>query len=376
MNKFYTLLLIPEKTKQVKKFILPTIYLRIAGVLGSIALFFVAFMIYDYIHVMQQLSENKRLQIENRQLKQEMQTFTTKLQSVENALERVQTYTTKLRIITNQAGENEPEMRKRVTPNLPDPPMDDHSAPPIEKKNRGNSGASSGDGSLNTDVLPTKWRERLESKNLLASNNFSDAVRAIIEEQRHEKNKNFSDFTREDEERDAEQLMDDFKRLDHAFDSVLQRALAVEIDIQSLATVLMDQKDFLNSMPTLKPTDGWYTSGFGVRASPFTTKQAMHEGLDIANHMGSPIFAPASGIVTYAGPRVGYGNLITIDHGYGVQTQFGHVSRFYVRVGEKIKRGHKIAAVGNVGRSTGPHVHYEVRVNGIPVDPYPYILED
>jgi murein DD-endopeptidase MepM/ murein hydrolase activator NlpD len=368
LNKFFTILLIPEKTKQVKKFILPTVYVRVAAVLGSIAIFFIAFMIYDYIHVMQQLSENKRLQIENRQLKQQMQAFTTKLQSVENALERVQTYTTKLRIITNQAGDTEAELRKRVAPNLPDPPMDDHSTPADPNK----SGTS-----LSPDLLPLRWRESLNPKTLLVSNNFSDAVQVMLEEQK-EKNrrKTFSDFAREDEEQEAKALSEEFKKLESAFDSVLQRELAVEMDVQSLATVLLDQRDFLNSMPTLKPTNGWYTSGFGVRSSPFTNKPAMHEGLDIANHIGTTVLAPAEGIVTYSGPRPGYGNLVTLDHGYGVQTQFGHVSRFYVRVGEKVKRGDRIAAVGNSGRSTGPHVHYEVRVNGIPVDPYYYILED
>jgi murein DD-endopeptidase MepM/ murein hydrolase activator NlpD len=150
----------------------------------------------------------------------------------------------------------------------------------------------------------------------------------------------------------------------------------VELDVQSLTTALLDQKDYLDSMPTLKPTNGWYTSGFGLRNSPFTNKSTMHEGLDLANHVGSTIVAPASGIVTYAGARAGYGNLVTLDHGYGIQTQFGHISRAYVKTGEKVKRGQRIAAVGNTGRSTGPHVHYEVRVNGIPVDPYFYILED
>lgn len=188
--------------------------------------------------------------------------------------------------------------------------------------------------------------------------------------------KRISDLVREDEERESSALRRDFEKLNQAFASVLQHGQAVEFDIQSLSSVLMDQKDYLESMPTIRPTAGWYTSGFGVRNSPFTGRPTMHEGLDIANGMGSPILAPAAGIVTYSGPRAGYGNLITVDHGYGLQTQYGHISRSFVRVGMKIKRGGKIGAVGNVGRSTGPHLHYEVRVNGIPVDPYYYILED
>lgn len=374
MNNFYTILVIPEKTKQVKKFLLPSVYVRIGLLLGAVAAFFLAFMIYDYVSVMRQLSENKRLQTENRQLKQQMQSFTTKLQSVNDALERIQSYATKLRIITNQAGDNAESLKKKVAPDIPGVPMDDHSDLPPAKSipsGRDDSGAL-----------------EIDRKFLLASNNPMDAIRVAEEIEKAaqddpavnvvppEPKKHLSDLIREDEERESAALREEFEKLHLAFDSVLQHALNVELDVQGLTATLLDQKDYLNSMPTLKPTNGWYTSGFGVRNSPFTGKPTMHEGLDLANHVGSAIVSPATGIVTYAGSRPGYGSLITIDHGYGLQTQFGHVSKIYVRVGEKVKRGYKIGAVGNVGRSTGPHVHYEVRVNGIPVNPYFYILED
>lgn len=365
MNNFYTVLVIPEKTKQVNKLIVPTIYLRIGLLIGAVAAFFLAFMVYDYVNVMQQLSENKRLQTENRQLKQQMQSFTNKLQTVEDALERIQSYTTKLRIITNQAGENTETLKKKIAPDIPGMPMDDHSDQPPAK-----NPPTKGSGSLDEELLPPGWRPRLGQ--LLASTSISDAVKLAEQE----RGKKLSDLVREDEERESDELREDFEKLHKAFDSVLQHAQAVELDVQSLSTALIDQKDFLDSMPTLKPTTGWYTSGFGVRASPFTGKSTMHEGLDIANHIGSIILAPASGVVTYAGARAGYGNLITIDHGYGLQSQYGHISRSFVHTGEKVKRGQKIGAVGNTGRSTGPHVHYEVRVNGIPVDPYYYVLEE
>ena len=188
--------------------------------------------------------------------------------------------------------------------------------------------------------------------------------------------KRLADLIQEDEEKESQELRDDFAKLQRAFDGVLQHELAEELEMQSLYTNLIDQKDQLQSTPTLKPTNGWYTSGFGVRNSPFTGKPAKHEGLDIANHVGSPVVAPAVGIVTYAGQRPGYGNLITVNHGYGYQSQYGHVSKIYVKVGSKVQRGQKIGAVGNTGRSTGPHVHYEVRTFGTPVNPQFYILED
>jgi len=369
LNKFFTLLLIPEKTQQVKKMIIPTIYARIAFLLGAIGLFFVAFMVYDYVNVIQKLSENKRLQVENRQLKQQMQSFTTKLQTVENALERVQNYTTKLRIITNQSGNETPEnLKRKITPDLPGTPMDDHSEP---------SQAPPGQRGANL----MNFHSQKHNTFLLASNDISDAIRIAEQQQKMEESqigevKALSDLVREDEERESSDLMEEFKKMDMAFDTVLQHAQNVEIDIQSLSAALLDQKDYLDSLPTLRPTGGWYTSGFGVRHSPFTGKPTMHEGLDIANHTGSPVVSTAAGVITYASARPGYGNLVTVDHGYGIQTQYGHVSRFYVRVGERVKRGQKIAAIGSTGRSTGPHVHYEVRINGTPFDPYPYIVDD
>ena len=357
MNNFYTILVIPEKTKQVKKVIIPAIYVKIGFLLGSVGIFFIAFMIYDYVNVMRQLSENKRLQTENRQLKQQMQTYTTKLQSVEDALERIQSYTTKLRIITDQAGENTDALKKKIAPDLPGTPMDDHSEPP----------ASKGHGSL-----------LFSSRFLLASNEPADAIKLALAQQAiaDPTKTELSDLIREDEQRESAALRAEFDKLNIAFDSVLGKAVAVEVDVQSLTTALYEQKDRLASIPTLKPTAGWFTSGFGERNSPFTGKQLMHEGLDLANHVGSPIVSPAAGIVSYAGPKPGYGNLISIDQGYGIRTQYGHVSKIYVKMGDKIKRGQKIGAVGNTGRSTGPHVHYEVRVNGVPMDPFYYILED
>jgi murein DD-endopeptidase MepM/ murein hydrolase activator NlpD len=372
LNNFYTVLVIPEKTKQVKKIVLPVIYVRVSLLLGSVAAFFLAFMVYDYVNVMRQLAENKRLQNENRQLKVQMQSFTTKLQSVNDALERIQSYTAKLRIITNQAGENSETLKKRVTPDLPGPPMDDHSDLPPEKA------IPSGRESWN-DRLPLTSPFALSR--LLASNDGGDTQKVAegntpVAPKPALDQLQLSDLIREDEEQESAALRQEFPKLHMAFDTVLQHEQAVELDVQSLTSALLDQRDYLNSLPTLKPTNGWYTSGFGVRSSPFTGKSAMHEGLDLANHVGSTIVAAAAGVVTYAGPRPGYGNLVTVNHGYGIQTQYGHISRAYVKLGQKVKRGDKVAAVGNTGRSTGPHVHYEVRVNGIPMNPYFYILED
>ena len=130
------------------------------------------------------------------------------------------------------------------------------------------------------------------------------------------------------------------------------------------------------STPTIWPVRGWVSSKFGFRTSPFSGRRVFHEGLDIAARYGLPVRATAKGIVVFAGEKAGYGNIVTIDHGYGYMTRYGHNSSLTVKVGDKVEKGDVIAKVGSTGRSTGPHVHYEVLVNGIPVNPQKFIIDE
>lgn len=132
---------------------------------------------------------------------------------------------------------------------------------------------------------------------------------------------------------------------------------------------LNDQRSLLAAKPEGWPTKGWMTSSFGMRKSPFTGQRKMHEGLDIAARTGTPIYATADGIVSQSETAPGYGKLVVIEHGYGYKTYYAHNSKLLVKVGQRVKRGDKIAAVGNTGSSTGSHVHYEVRRNGVPLNP-------
>jgi len=147
-----------------------------------------------------------------------------------------------------------------------------------------------------------------------------------------------------------------------------------ERSFQELVEYLEDQKSLLASTPSIWPVKGWVTSGFGYRTSPFTGRREIHKGLDVATRTGTPIFSPADGIVVFSGREGGFGNMVLLDHGYGLVTRFGHCSTLEVKLGEKVKRGDIIARVGNTGRSTGPHLHYEVAVNGVAVNPTRYIL--
>jgi len=149
-----------------------------------------------------------------------------------------------------------------------------------------------------------------------------------------------------------------------------------QFSFQELDEYLKNQKSLLASTPSIWPTRGWVTSGFGYRKSPFTGLPEKHEGLDIAARLGSEVRSTADGKVILAGRENGYGNMVEIDHGYGVLTRYGHNSKNLVKVGDEVKRGQVISLIGSTGRSTGPHVHYEVMVNGIPVSPRNYILEE
>jgi murein DD-endopeptidase MepM/ murein hydrolase activator NlpD len=169
----------------------------------------------------------------------------------------------------------------------------------------------------------------------------------------------------------------EYSQLDSKLTGLHQNSLYVEQMLQDLYELLADKRAFLAALPTLKPVVGYFTSGFGVRHSPLGDGRVkMHEGVDIANHLGTQVHAPADGIVIFAGVKAGYGNTLIIDHGYGLETWYGHTKQLLVSKGQRVKKGDAIALLGSTGRSTGPHLHYEVRVNGTPVDPLSYILED
>jgi murein DD-endopeptidase MepM/ murein hydrolase activator NlpD len=141
-----------------------------------------------------------------------------------------------------------------------------------------------------------------------------------------------------------------------------------------LETLMMNRNLQAEVMPAGRPiTRGWLSSYFGIRTDPFNGRRVHHSGVDFAGKMGSDVVSVASGVVTYSGKRSGYGNLVEINHGNGYSTRYGHGSELLVDVGDTVKKGHVIAKMGTSGRSTGPHVHFEVLLNGRAVNPKKYI---
>ena len=158
------------------------------------------------------------------------------------------------------------------------------------------------------------------------------------------------------------------------FQDIHRQTQEYEKSFREIEEVFSKQKAELAATPSIMPTRGRINSGFGMRISPFTGRWERHEGVDIANDVGTPVVSTAEGVVRFVGRNGGYGITIIIAHGYGYSTLYAHLSRVLVQSGQHVKRHQVIALMGNSGLSTGPHLHYEVRVNGKPVNPRYYIL--
>jgi murein DD-endopeptidase MepM/ murein hydrolase activator NlpD len=143
-----------------------------------------------------------------------------------------------------------------------------------------------------------------------------------------------------------------------------------------LEAYFKDKKELLASTPSIWPLRGYLSAGFGNRIDPFTGLRDFHPGIDISVPRGTEVKAPADGVVVFCGPRSGYGNAMMIDHGFGVVTRYGHLDAFNVRPGQRVKRGDVIAVSGNTGRSTAPHLHYEVWVNDQMRNPIEFIIDE
>jgi murein DD-endopeptidase MepM/ murein hydrolase activator NlpD len=158
---------------------------------------------------------------------------------------------------------------------------------------------------------------------------------------------------------------------------LIRRANLLALSFREAADSLATHSARLAATPSIMPTQGWLTSAFSsMREHPILHIARPHEGIDVTAPMGTPIEAPAAGVVIETGWESGYGNTVSIDHGYGIVTKFAHTSKILVHEGQRVTRGQRIALVGNSGLATGPHLHYEVHVNGRPVDPLRYVLPE
>jgi murein DD-endopeptidase MepM/ murein hydrolase activator NlpD len=165
------------------------------------------------------------------------------------------------------------------------------------------------------------------------------------------------------------ELMESLDRLTREIERQQERLSALE-------NLLLDRKLNAAVTPSGWPVEGgWISSGFGLRADPFNGHQSQHDGVDIASNMGSPILAVGDGVVSHSGEKAGFGLLVEITHESGLITRYAHTSAVLVRVGDRVQKGQAISQVGTSGRSTGPHLHFEVVRNGTPVNPMRYLQQ-
>jgi murein DD-endopeptidase MepM/ murein hydrolase activator NlpD len=326
-------MLIPERTRRVHKLVIPTFMLRIGGVFLSLASLLGVVLAVDYAHVLARLAENKRLKGENFKLRQEMQLIRNKIETMETTVERVRNYAKKLQILTGQDKRADTELPMGGPDSL-EPRLDVERRPAGVP--RGRRAPSGGD---TTSLVEPEGLDGDGSQWAGAGGGVDDdaVVAAVPVAERIEQLQEASE--------NAEKLL------------------------ARLQSYLVAQSAIIEATPSLLPTVGFVSSSFGYRRNPYNGTFRLHAGIDIAAETGTPVRAPAKGTVVYSGYREGYGKCVVIHHGYGISTLFAHNSKLYVTVGAKVRRGEVIAEVGSTGHSTGPHLHFEIRKNGVPVNP-------
>lgn len=332
-------MVIPDGPKKTLSFNVPTIVWNSVLIIFAFGTLMAGILTFDYFQVIKQVYKNKYLSTENSQLKEQIQILQLKMNSLLTDIERIQEFEKKLRIMSGVEKVPSEEDTKST-----------------EK----------------TDEIKVLFNDQnilLTPEFNVLNQLFADKLMTSVGKedinffQRFVKD-NFDLIT------EAEKLA----LIDYKISGAKKIVNDLERKVGVIENELSRKKYFYQYTPSIYPTDGWVTSYYGPRKSHYAKRIKMHEGVDIGAPSGHPIVATADGTISYAGKKPGFGNFIKIKHGYGIETVYAHAKKLHVKSGEQIKRGQKIASVGSTGYSTGPHVHYEVRVNAVPVDPLYFIL--
>ncbi len=311
-KRTYTVLVVPEHSSKVRRLKIPhSLILKIA--LGGVSfLGLCTFLLVHYLYILDQADENSLLKHENINLKARVRLVQEEIGRIDSQLQRIDQFAGKIQSMIQV---NDPERSLAMGP-------------------------LGGAGSENSTQVLYSPGERIDFEDELMDSNLALRLAA--------------------------------SRLD----DVESRVEDQEANILELNEYFAEERVLLTSIPSLRPVQSrLLTSSFGVRVDPYTNQEVMHKGVDFAAEHGSKVVAPADGVVVFAGNRGHYGKTLVLDHGFGLQTHYAHLSNYQVAVGQAIKRGQSIGAVGNTGRTTGAHLHYEVRYRGIPQDPMRYFLD-
>ncbi len=307
-NKFFTLMIIPERSSNVKKIIIQKslVKLTIAGGVALTVLLIAS--VYFSIMYFNKQDMYKQTFAKNQFLDNQLRELQTKVAATDSTVTRIQNFEQKLRLVAN---------------------LDNQST------------KTAAIGALSKDEINMSKRDFDYAGKMGSQSEFNYKTLG----------------------------------LEYKIDNLQIETTLQEQSLHDLYELLKGRQSELDAVPTTWPVKGWITSGFGYRVSPFTGSSQFHPGLDIAARHGTSVEAPAAGRVLALDTSEGFGKTLIIDHGYGFVTMYAHLSEIFVKPGHKVKRGESIAAVGTTGRSTGPHLHYEIRVNGVSVNPRNYILE-
>jgi murein DD-endopeptidase MepM/ murein hydrolase activator NlpD len=335
----YSLIVVTDETSPIRRFDIRKDLAQRAAWGAAVAVCLLLIGGVDYIRVRADQGELQQLRAENVEQRERIDQFSETLSEVEANLVRLQSFERKVRIIANlpgsvaTGGDDVTAVGSATTGDL--------EAAAEGQQPLAAPGESNGDDSMPTEAGDEAERHSEPGGVGGDDEPFADRVKIL--------------------RRDAQRLG--------------QIAGERELSLVDLLEGLEDKRHHLASTPAIWPAKGWMTSRFGNRISPFTGARQFHSGIDIAGARGTDVIAPARGRVTFAGKRGPLGSSVTIDHGYGIRTTYGHNDELFVKRGQEIERGQVIAALGSTGRSTGPHLHYVVEVGGKAVNPLNYIFD-
>lgn len=351
-GRSYTLLIVPSAQARVRKIVVPERFLKRGAVIAGIGALVLGLLLIDYTRNLYRVSELKRLRAETAEQRVKAAQVALGLVEMENEMARLRKLERRLRTAFDlDSGLLGQEAGKAPGGGETSP----ESSPGIDAETGKDSkmGVGGGETSQGSERGTGGGETSQNSTMGIGGGETSLADMAGSMDVR---------------------LGDLVAQVDLDLERLKGRVEIQEQGFSELVGFLEDRKLLLASTPSIMPTPGRVSSGFRRRNDPFTGNRVWHLGLDISTDMGTPVRAPADGVVTAVGRNDILGNLLALDHGYGYLTRYGHNSKIIVRAGQQVRRGQVIALVGNTGRSTGPHLHYEVYHNGVPVDPEDYII--
>jgi murein DD-endopeptidase MepM/ murein hydrolase activator NlpD len=357
-DRFFTFMLIPERSDRIRKLSVPSAYLKVIVGLGLGLLVAGIFMFFDYVHLLSQVAENKKLRVENHVLKLDVEEAKSKLDALDQSVSRLKSFAYKLRVISNL---DQPGASRLLEAPQNGSGGNSSGTPGSDEDGGTINDPNNPEGSPGAYVPPEESQAPGESSGMHAQLEYQRAQTAMSKDEIQVASDNL------------------LLQVNKILENTQQLQDATQLEEQNFANLqeqVQDRVARLRSTPSIIPARGWISSEFGYRVNPFSGRKTFHGGIDVANYTGTPVHSPADGIVTFAGPRGGFGLVVQLDHGYGVQTRYGHNSRLAVKAGVRVTRGQKIAEIGSTGRSTGPHLHYEVVLNNKLVNPRAFILED